>query len=167
MLCDLSLSEKVWAVIRSKPKKEIFVKDFFVKDGFEVYLPIIKLKGKETKAKPLFPGYVFTKLSPRFDISYIKKSPNVLCPLMFKEQLAVLEEETINFFKQRQDSSGVIYVEKPNKFKRGQKVKISKGSFSGLEGVVLEYLKEKERVRLLLQYFGREINIEVKESILN
>lgn len=167
MLCDLSLSERVWAVIRSKPNKELFVKDFFERDGFEVFLPMIKLKGENIKAKPLFPGYVFAKMSPRFDISYAKKTPNVLSPLLFKENLAALEEETVEEFKKRQRGDGIIYVDKPNKYTKGKVVKISEGSFAGLQAVVLEYLTEKERVRLLLQYFGREVNIEVPESILN
>ncbi len=167
MLCDLSLSERVWAVIRSKPNKEVFVRDFLGSDGFEVYLPFITQKGKWFKPKPLFPGYLFAKISPRFELSKVRKSPNVLCPLKFSDQLAILEDETVEFFKGRQNPDGIIYAEKPDRYLRGQIVRINEGSFAGLQAVVLEYLGDKERVRLLLQYFGRDVNIEVPESILN
>lgn len=167
MLCDLSCAEKVWAVVRSKPHKEVFVRDFLLKDGFETYFPLISEGGKEEKSKPLFPGYLFVKISPRFELSYVKKTPNILCPLMFNENLAAIEESLISEFKLKENEKGVISVEKPHPFKRGDVIRIKEGSFAGIEAVVIEYLPEKERVRLLLDYFGREIRMETPESLLN
>ncbi|MCX7830717.1 MAG: hypothetical protein N2445_06635 [Acidobacteria bacterium] len=167
MLCDLSCADKVWAVLRSKPHKEFFVKDFLLKDGFETYFPVVSEKGKEEKSKPLFPGYLFVKISPRFELTLVKKTPNLLCPLMFKENLAVMEDSIIGEFKLRENSKGVITIEKPHPFKRGERVRIKEGSFAGIEAVVIEYLPEKERVRLLLDYFGREVRLETPESLLN
>lgn len=166
MLCDLSRTDKVWAVIRSKPRKEIFVRDHLHRDGFETYFPMISEKGKEEKSKPLFPGYLFVKISPRFELSNVKQTPNVLCPLMFNDNLAVVEESLISNFRLKENERGVITFEKPYPFKRGDVVRIKEGSFTGIKAVVIEYLPEKERVRLLLDYFGREVLLETPESLL-
>ena len=166
MLVDLSTSEKVWAVIRSKPRKEEFVRNYLSAEGREMYLPLVMQRGATGAARPLFPGYLFARISPRFDLAAIKNSPNVLCPLMFSDQLAALEEGTVWRFRASASSGGVIVVEKPERFKRGDIVRINSGSFEGIEAVVIEYIPDKERVRLLLEYFGREVRLEADESLL-
>lgn len=167
MLCDIYCSNKVWVVIRSKPHRESFLNSFLLNKGFETYYPLIAEKGREQKAKPLFPGYLFVKISPRFELQEVKNVPNLLCPLMFEESLAVIEDSIIDEFKHRENSQGLIAVEKPHRFKRGELIRIKEGSFTGIEAVVLEYIPERERVRLLLNYFGREIRLEAPESLLN
>ena len=62
--------------------------------------------------------------------------------------------------------AGVIELERPQRFRKGDVVKICSGSFAGLRAVVTDWLPEKERVRLLLDYFGREVALEADEALL-
>lgn len=109
---------------------------------------------------------MFAKISPRFELAAIKDYPNVLCPLIFSGQLAVLENNIIKSFKAETGASGVIVLERPPRFRKGDAVRITQGSFAGIKAVVTEYLPERERVRLLLDYFGREVSLEADEALL-
>jgi len=166
VLVPVGSSERVWAVFRAKPRKEMFLVDFLSSEGFRVYCPMLGEKGSRLRPKPCFPGYFFAEISPRFELTAVSKTPNVMCPLLFGGQLAALEPEHIDSFRAMESSEGIIEVARPEKFRKGQVVRILNGSFAGLDAVVTEWLPEKERVRLLLDYFGREVALEADEALL-
>ena len=166
MLVPVNSSERVWAVFRTKPLKESFLLDFLGRDGIAAYCPMVSEQGSKSKPKPCFPGYMFAEISPRFELAAVSKTPNILCPLLFGGDLAALEREVINRFKSMEKENGIIELERPPRFRKGDSVRIQSGSFAGIDAVVTEWLPEKERVRLLLDYFGREITLEADESLL-
>ncbi len=166
MLVPLGSSERVWAVIRSKPGREQFLVDFLGRDGVTAYCPMVSRKGQRSKPKPCFTGYIFADVSPRFDLAYVSRVPNVLCPLLFGGELAAVEQDVIERFREMESTAGVIELERPQRFRKGDIVRIGSGSFAGIKAVVTEWLPEKERVRLLLDYFGREVMLEADEALL-
>jgi transcriptional antiterminator RfaH len=166
MLAAVNSSEKVWGVFRTKPLKEQFLLNYLDRERVSVYCPMVSEKGRGGKSKPFFPGYIFAAIAPRFELSTISRTPNILCPLIFGGDLAVLEEEVIARFRALEGGRGVIELERPQRFKKGDVVRIQSGSFAGINAVVTEWLPEKERIRLLLDYFGREIRLEADEALL-
>jgi transcriptional antiterminator RfaH len=166
MLVSINSSEKVWGVFRTKPLKELFLLNYLEKDNILVYCPMLSEKGGRSVSRPFFPGYVFAEVSPRFELSKISRTPNILCPLLFAGQLAVIENDVVSAFKAMEGAAGVIELERPPRFKKGDVVRIQNGSFAGIRAVVTEWLPERERVRLLLDYFGREIKLEADEALL-
>ncbi|HNQ77893.1 MAG TPA: transcription termination/antitermination NusG family protein [Acidobacteriota bacterium] len=166
MLVPPGSSDKVWSVIRSKPARESFLVDFLGKDGLAAYCPMISRKGDRSKPRPCFTGYVFVRLSPRFELSRVSGAPGVIRPLMFGGELAAVEPDVIERFRDMESPAGVIELERPQRFRKGDVVKICSGSFAGLRAVVTDWLPEKERVRLLLDYFGREVALEADEALL-
>lgn len=166
MLVPLGSSERVWAVIRTKPQKELFLLDHLERDGVSAYCPMVSRIGSGSRPKPCFPGYLFVEVSPRFELYTVSRAPNVLCPLMFGGALAAVERDAIEDLRSMETAEGVIELERPQRFRRGDVVKIGSGSFAGLKAVVTEWLPEKERVRLLLDYFGREVTLEADEALL-
>lgn len=166
MLVDKTYPKKVWVIIKGKPNKENLLSSYLQNEGFEIYYP--KLKVYQTqKIRPLFPGYIFVKLSPRFQLHLLKVAPGFQKPLLFDEQLAALEEDEILGLKKRENEKGYIEVKKGLNIKKGEILKIKSGAFSGLEATVVEYLPEKERIRLLLNYFNREIHLEAPLAFVN
>ena len=166
MLVPLGSSDRVWAVIRAKPQKELFILDYLEREDVSAYCPVVLRKGSRSKPRPCFPGYLFVEISPRFELFSISRAPNVLCPLMFGGELAAVEPDVIERFREMESATGVIELENPQRFRKGDVVKIGSGSFAGLKAVVTEWLPEKERVRLLLDYFGREVALEADEALL-
>ena len=166
MLVPLGSSERIWSVIRSKPARESFLVDFLGKEGLAAYCPMISRKGDKSKPRPCFPGYIFVRISPRFELSRVSGAPGVLRPLMFGGELAAVEPDVIERFRDMESAAGVIELERPQRFRKGDLVKIRSGSFTGFKAVVTEWLPERERVRLLLDYFGREVALEADEALL-
>ena len=56
--------------------------------------------------------------------------------------------------------------EPPEPFRPGQKVRVKEGPFVGFEGVVLEFIPARERVRLLLDHLGRSTPLELDAAAL-
>jgi transcriptional antiterminator RfaH len=49
---------------------------------------------------------------------------------------------------------------------QGDRVRISNGIFAGLDAVVVKVLPARERVRVLMEFLGREIEAEVDHGSL-
>jgi transcriptional antiterminator RfaH len=166
MLSDLSAASRVWAVIATKPRKEETTAVFFEKEGFEVYLPKLMNKRLSAHMQPLFPGYLFARLSPKVELPKVRYYPGVIRPLLFGDQLACVEPELVEHWKAREGGRGFLTPEAKPAFEVGQRVRFSEGAFVGLEGTVLENLPSKDRVRVLLNYLGGTIPVEADRDLM-
>lgn len=129
-------AEPRWFVCHTKPRCEKKFDDAMAREGFAHYLPLIKSvrrygTQKKTFTKPLFTGYVFTRIEPE------KKSR------IYQQDLLVramqVENEAI-FLRQLEDvklicASGFEAAMHPL-MKKGTHVKVVGGPLHGLEGYV-------------------------------
>lgn len=166
MLSDLSSAGRVWAVLAVKPRKEETACTHFEREGFEVYCPRFKGRKLLSPVRPLFPGYLFVRLSPRAELVKARYSPGVIKPLLFGGMLACIEPEMVAFWKEREGGRGFLTPEPAPMFTAGQKVRFRSGAFEGLEGTVLEDLPAKERVRVLIDHLQRSIPVEADRDSL-
>jgi transcription antitermination factor NusG len=166
MLSDLSNASRVWAVLAVKPRKEDPTLLFFRKEGFEVYCPKLKKRFGYRAPEPFFPGYIFAWLSPKVELPQVRYFPGVRRPLLFGGQVACVEEELVEFWRTREGGRGFITPDPPAPFDIGQRVRFKEGIFMGIEGVVLENLPSRERVRVLLEYLSGTVTVEVDRAVL-
>ncbi|MCI4398043.1 MAG: hypothetical protein JHC34_04310 [Acidobacteria bacterium] len=160
MLTSLSSAARVWGVVTVSPRKEQAVAALLVQQGLDAYCPMFKGRRAGARTVPLFPGYLFARLSPRLELAPLCRIPGVRRPLMFNGHLACIEPEMIERWKRREGGRGYLAPDSPPPFARGQKVRFEKGIFTGMEGTVLDVLPSKERVRLLLEYLGGTMKVE-------
>ena len=130
------MSDDFWLVCHTKPRCEKKFAALLAAENFEHYLPLvqsIRRYGQQTKrfTKPLFPGYVFTKL-PRE-----KKARIYQQDLLAR---AITVEDEARFLRQLEDVKAIV----ASGFKlsvmplltKGRRVKIVGGPLHGLEGFV-------------------------------
>jgi transcriptional antiterminator RfaH len=78
---------------------------------------------------------------------------------IFGDRLATLPEETVAALRSKDGSDEVVTVDSSPKI--GQPVHIVEGPFEGLEVVVAQVLPAKERIRVLLDFLGRSLEMEI------
>ena len=166
MLVELSSVKRVWAVLGARPGKEPALETLLAGEGFEVYCPRFKRRMKDPVARTLFPGYLFLRASPALELATVRWIPGLRGPLHFSGQLACVEEELLESWREREGGRGFSVPDSPDPFRPGQKVRVNEGPFVGFEGVVLEFIQARERVRLLLDYLGRSMPLELDAAAL-
>ncbi len=84
--------------------------------------------------------------------------------MRFGDRLATLPEPIIVALQSRVGLEEVVTVD--SSIKIGQPVQITEGPFQGLEGVVTRLLSARERVRVLLEFLGRPLEMEISTARL-
>jgi transcription antitermination factor NusG len=133
---NTSQSGECWLVCHTKPRCEKKFAALLTAEKFEHYLPLIGSvrhykKSKKHFTKPLFAGYVFTKL------------PATLKPRLYQQDLLVRTisvEDEATFLRQLSDvrtivDSGLTLSLYPM-IKRGARAKVIGGPLRGVEGVI-------------------------------
>ena len=166
MLVDLTTVSRSWAVVSVKPRLEGTSEALLNREGFSTYCPRFKRRPSEPGSKPLFPGYIFSLLSPALDLAKLRNLPGVQRPLIFKNQLACVEEERVRRWREREAGRGYLVPEQTSTYTPGQKIRVKHGIFTGFDGVVLESMPAKERVRILLDYLNSSVSLEVDSDLL-
>ncbi|HEY5895293.1 MAG TPA: transcription termination/antitermination NusG family protein [Chthoniobacterales bacterium] len=151
--------------MKSQPKREhIAAAHLRQLDGVEVFCPRLRfqrptVRGLKWFHEAMFPGYLFA----RFDFLQLKEvrySSGVSAVLQFGGCYATLDDDTIESLRSRTDAQQVALVE--SRIKEGDVVEIVEGALQGLEAVVTEVLPGSERVKILLNFLGREIHAETQ-----
>jgi transcriptional antiterminator RfaH len=107
----------------------------------------------------MFPGYLFAKFVYSTQHRAVESSHGIRGIVRFGDRLATLPEETLAALRSRSGSDEVVTIDSSPKI--GQPVHIIEGPFEGLEVVVTQVLPAKERIRVLLDFLGRSVEMEV------
>ena len=72
--------------------------------------------------------------------------------IFFGQKIAQVPNQLISYLKSKTDQAGVFKQKRIERdFKRGERIKIKKGAFQGMEAIFLSK-SSKDRVRLLLKF---------------
>jgi len=155
-------TEKQWYVVYSKPRSEDCAKFHLQSKGLEVFLPRLLLpeSTKRTRIVPLFPSYLFARLSFfSQEYCYVKWSPGVRRLISFNGSPAPIDESLVSFLMEKADSDGVIRAR--SNLKIGQQVQISGGPFDGLIGIIQDPPDGRGRVKVLMTVLNRPVKVDV------
>ncbi len=138
-----------WYLVRTKPHKELWVRDQLAAFSTEIFLPLLRThRRRKTIVAPLFPCYLFARFDLRNNYFSVKYTPGVQGLVSAgREPLAVpaaIIEELA-----RRGKDGAVELP-PKAFGRGERVRVVEGPFRGFEAIFERYFSSSERVAILL-----------------
>ena len=162
------LDEPVWFCLKAQSKREhlaaIALRRQF---GIECFSPRLRFR-KMTNRGPvwfveaLFPGYLFAKFVYAEQHRAAESSHGIQGIVHFGDHLATLPENIVVGLQSSVGAEEVVTID--SSIKIGQPVQITEGPFQGLEVVVTHLLPAKERVRVLFEFLGRSVEMEVSTA---
>jgi transcriptional antiterminator RfaH len=162
--------EAVWFCLRAQPKREhlaaVGLRKRFNIVCFAPRLRSRKLtrRGAVWFVEAMFPGYFFAQFDYRADGRRVEHAPGVRGVLQFGDRLATIDAATIGSLRERVQADEVITIDP--ELQVGQEVQIARGPLQGLEALVTQLLPASERVRVLLEFLGRSLQMEVSKETL-
>jgi transcriptional antiterminator RfaH len=160
-----------WYCLRSRQKQEhIAAAHVRVLGNVSVFCPRIRFRrmtrgGRVWVTDALFPGYFFARFSLGELLLRVRSAHGVSSIVRFGERYPVIPDSIIEDLKDGGD--GLAIREVGPDLVPGERVKLAEGALAGWEGVITEVLPGNERVRLLLEFLGRETVAEARvENLL-
>jgi transcription antitermination factor NusG len=161
---DLIAQEPKWYVLFVRSNQEKRVTHYLADRGVEHLLPCYRSRRqwKDRRVEldvPLFPGYVFVRL-PFIERLKALTVPSVVSLIGSKKAPSVVSDDEILWIRQglKQGTAG------PHDYlKEGQRVVITEGALSGLEGILVR-LQNNMRVVVSLDSIQRAFMVDVDES---
>ncbi len=131
---------------------------------FDVIVPTaeeieIKDGKRRTVEKRVFPGYILVEMRLDEDSWYVvRNTPGVTGFVgMGNDPTPLRAEEVKQIMQRMSEDSPVIKIN----FKVGQKVRIISGPFNDFPGTVAAIDMDKSKVRVMVNFFGRETPVEL------
>ena len=148
------MSEQLWFVAHTKPRREKKLVDYCDRNGIAVTLPCYtsahKYRGKSVAfQKPLFPGYVFLQLRPA-EIATIRQNDYVANLLEVFDQ-ATFARQLYEILRALESG---LEVRLAPTIESGTHVRIRSGPLQGVEGLV-EYRQGHTTVILRLDFINQ------------
>jgi len=162
--------QAAWYVVHTRPKCEHLAAGMMSGlSGVETYCPRIKFqrntrRGKVWFIEALFPSYFFARFVPRESLRAVRHSQNVIRVVDFGGQMSHVPDAVIRMIQEEMDGLSVKEIQVGVKV--GDVVELTEGSMRGLEGIVNSIHSGEERVRILLEFLGRESLVEVPKAQL-
>lgn len=137
--------------------------------GVETYCPRIRFqrntrRGKVWFMEALFPSYFFARFIPATSIRAVRHSQNVIRIVEFGDQMVSVSEEVIRLLKHEMEGLDVREIHVGVRV--GDTVELTEGPMRGLKGIVNSIHSGAERVKILLEFLGRESLVEVHAAKL-
>jgi transcriptional antiterminator RfaH len=130
-----------------------------IRGPYETYMPLFK--SKAGKILLLFPSYIFVKITVRW--YPVAKTPGVTRVLMAGDQPARLPEDIVSTIRKREVGGLVKLPSNERRLHKGDKVKITRGSFEGQIGIY-DGMSPRQRERVLLQLLGSWVPVELAST---
>lgn len=154
-----------WWALYTRHQHEKVVAEMLAAKGFEVFLPVYdSIRRWKDRRKvltlPLFPCYVFVR--GRVDRRLqVVSTPGVHMLLTRGEQIAVVPEQEIGAI--RRAVQGSFRVEPHPFLKCGDRVRVTRGSLEGVEGILVRK-KNLYRLVLSVDMLAQSVGVEVDAS---
>jgi transcriptional antiterminator RfaH len=110
----------------------------------------------------MFPGYLFAKFTYSTQHRAVESSHGIRGIVRFGDRLASLPENIVVALQSTVGAEEIVTLD--SSLKVGQPVQIIDGPFQGLEVVVTHLLPAKERIRVLFDFLGRSMEIEISTA---
>ncbi len=155
---------KQWFVVHTQPGKELMAEKHLAEQGFEAYLPRFKKTRRHARkveevSAPLFPRYLFVGIDLEVDQwRKIQGTRGVSYLLVADGRPAPISSSIIDALMGQEDGEGLVSINSMVLFAKGDKLRILEGAFKDCTAV-FEKMDDKQRVQLLLNCLGREVNV--------
>jgi len=134
--------------------------------NLETYFPRLKvfrkylLPGKR-EVEPLFPGYLFARVSMADCYAEIHRMSGLREIVRFGGAFPHLEAEIIAALRRRETPEGYIRVRQDGGLRTLDRVEVTGGPFAGRRGLLARYLPASERVCVLFDWLQGQVRVEM------
>jgi transcription antitermination factor NusG len=154
-----------WYAVQVRTRGENLVRTILENKEYEIYLPTYKEVRKYSDRMkkvdaPLFPGYLFCRMDVTQRLP-ILTTPGVHSILGFNGEPSPVPEGEITAI-QRVVGSGASVGPWPF-LKRGDRVRVERGAFSGVEGILVSE-RGVDRLILSVHMLQRSVSVEIDRS---
>jgi transcriptional antiterminator RfaH len=160
--------EAAWYCVRSQYKHEhIAAAHLRMLDEVSVFCPRIRFKratrrGVVWVTEGMFPGYLFARFGLSKMHRRVRYAHGVVGIIRFSDRYATIDDEALAPLRDLTDFSEV--KELNCELSQGDRVEITEGAFVGLEAVITQVLPAKQRVKVLMEFLGRNVEAEVEQA---
>jgi transcriptional antiterminator RfaH len=165
----MDAEETAWFCLRAQPKHEHIAAAHLRREpGVEVFLPRIRYRratrqGPAQVTEALFPGYLFARFQTGL-LPLVRSAGGVSTVVHFGSEWAVVPAPVIDELKTLTRGEDICVVrEDPVP---GERVRIARGPFAGMEALVTRVMSAGERVKVLFEIMGRASEVEVSPGEL-
>jgi transcription antitermination factor NusG len=143
-----------WWVVQTEAQREHIVRVLLMRRKYETYIPRIKHR---SRISPLFPSYLFVRAVEQF--YPVRWTDHVVRLLGSGDQPAQLPEAVMASIRKR-EIGGFVRLPSPPQLRKGQPVRVIRGSFEGLLAIH-QGMGSRERVWVLLNLMGQQVPVEL------
>src|SRR5882762_10859616 len=153
---------------KTQPKREHLAATALRRQfGVECFSPRLRFRrmtqrGPVWFVEAMFPGYLFAKFIYSTQHRAVESSHGISGIVHFGDRLATLPENIVVALQSRVGAEEIVTLD--CSIKVGQSVEIIEGPFQGLEVVVTNLLPAKERIRVLFEFLGLPLEIEISTT---
>jgi len=164
-----SIPQLAWFCLRSQSKHEHIAAARLRVEGIEAFSPRIRFK-RATRRGPawfteaLFPNYLFARFDWQTSFRQVMHSSGVAGIVHFGDKWPTIPNADIEEL-QRRFGEAELHVIDPE-LSEGDTVQIASGAFQGLSAVISKVMPSAERVKVLLEFVGRQTAVEIDKSAL-
>jgi transcription elongation factor/antiterminator RfaH len=159
-----------WYCIHTKPKCEhLAAAGLRSQFGLDVYCPRIRFqrstpRGKVWFVEALFPSYFFARFDVQEHMRAVRSANHVIRIIEFGGILSTIPNRIIEDIRAEMLHSDVREV-RPT-LKVGDHVELTEGPMRGFSGIIEAMINGQDRVRILLEFLGRQSFVEVEAGKL-
>ncbi|MFA6172863.1 MAG: transcription termination/antitermination NusG family protein [Kiritimatiellales bacterium] len=164
-----SLTVPHWLCVRTQPKREhIAAGRLELLAGVEVFCPRIRFqrntkRGRVWFEEALFPGYLFARFDVFTMLRAVSSAYGVRGLVRFSGECSQVPDFVVDAL--RREADGVIVIQE-SALKAGDEAVIADGAMRGLRAVVTQVLPGGERVKILMDLMGTQVEAEVPMETL-
>ena len=154
-----------WFCLRTQTKREHIASAMLSQiESIETFCPrITQVKktrtGKKRFVEAMFPGYIFARFVLVHNYRRVLYTQGVQCIVGQGKQSVVVPEKIVEDLR---DSFTDEMIEVPDlSIEPGAQIEFVSGSLKGLNGKVLAQLSAKDRIRVLIDFLGNEMAVDV------
>ncbi|MEW6442921.1 MAG: transcription termination/antitermination NusG family protein [bacterium] len=159
-----ALTTLLWYVVYTKPHAEEVARDHLEQKMIHVFLPRIDEgrpapQGRQKRVVPLFPSYLFVKISVPHDYYKVIWAKGVKRMVGNTEGPLPLDDSIIDFLEKRTGKEG--YIRPVDRWRRMDPVRVTSGPLEGLMGLVDGSTDSRGRVKVLMRFLREGSRVEV------
>mgnify|MGYP001227599471 CR=1 FL=1 len=163
----MKIAKKKWIALYTKPRHEKVVYQKLEKKGFEVYLPLIKLKRawKDREKwidQPLFKSYVFVNIELKNSL-FLLNTSGVVKIVKFGNKIIPVQNDDIKSLKIL--LKGNFDVQPIDYFLHGDKVIVKNGPLRGFKGEIIQF-QNKHRLMIRIDSIQNSVSIQIEKKFL-
>ena len=159
-----------WYCLRTGPRQEDLAARNLARLGTVMtFLPRIRFRratrrGPVWFTEPLFPRYLFARFDRTQSQRFVLHTHGVTGWVHFGESPAEIPEAVLTRLRDELGEQEIKVFDQP--LQPGDKATVVSGPMQGIEVVVRQLLPSPERVRVLLEFLGREMEVEMHRDNL-